>query len=113
MRSLVDAPFNHVSLNLYRDENDSVAPHGDSVARLVEGQPIGILSLGEARRMSIRTRREPAHARNLQLEPGSVLIMSYESQLTHEHGIPKQTRRCGPRISLAFRCYRDLQMPAG
>lgn len=105
MRSLVSAPFNSVGLNLYRDQNDSVAPHGDKVEKLAVGQPIVVLSLGETRRMSIRARHDPGRVRHIDLEPGSVLVMSYESQLTHEHGIPKLTARCGPRISLAFRCF--------
>jgi alkylated DNA repair dioxygenase AlkB len=105
MRSLVSAPFNSVGLNLYRDQNDSVAPHGDKVEKLAAGQPIAVLSLGETRRMSIRPRRDPGRVRHIDLEAGSVLVMSYESQLTHEHGIPKLTARCGPRISLAFRCF--------
>ncbi|RFU49188.1 alpha-ketoglutarate-dependent dioxygenase AlkB [Paraburkholderia sp. DHOC27] len=104
VRERVNAPFNHVGLNLYRDEKDSVALHGDKVDKLVQGEPIAILSLGETRRMSIRARHEPVRVRHIDLEAGSVLIMSYESQLTHEHGIPKLTRPCGPRISLAFRC---------
>ena len=105
MRSLVSAPFNGVGLNLYRDENDSVAPHGDKVEKLTIGQPIAVLSLGETRRMSIRPRHDPGRVRHIDLEAGSVLVMSYESQLTHEHGIPKLTARCDPRISLAFRCF--------
>ncbi|MGF6757481.1 alpha-ketoglutarate-dependent dioxygenase AlkB family protein [Paraburkholderia sp. GAS42] len=105
MRSLVSAPFNSVGLNLYRDESDSVAPHGDKVEKLAVGQPIVVLSLGATRRMSIRPRRDPGHVRHVDLEAGSVLVMSYGSQLTHEHGIPKLTAHCGPRISLAFRCF--------
>ncbi|WP_207003644.1 alpha-ketoglutarate-dependent dioxygenase AlkB [Trinickia mobilis] len=105
MRSLVGAPFNHVGLNLYRDENDSVAPHGDKVEKLVIGQPIAVLSLGATRRMSIRPRRDTGRVRHIDLEAGSVLVMSYESQLTHEHGIAKMAQACEPRISLAFRCF--------
>jgi len=105
MRSLVSVPFNSVGLNLYRDQNDSVAPHGDKVEKLAVGQPIAVLSLGDNRRMSIRPRHDPGRVRHIDLEPASVLVMSYESQLTHEHGIPKLAARCGPRISLAFRCF--------
>jgi alkylated DNA repair dioxygenase AlkB len=104
VRSLVGVPFNTVSLNLYRDEKDSVAPHGDKVHKLVADQPIAILSLGAPRRMSLREKKESARNQYLEVEPGSVLIMSYDSQTTHVHGIPKQNRACGPRISLAFRC---------
>ncbi|TDY22040.1 alkylated DNA repair dioxygenase AlkB [Paraburkholderia sp. BL6665CI2N2] len=105
MRSLVGAPFNSVGLNLYRGENDSVAPHGDKVEKLAVGQPIAVLSLGATRRMSIRSRHGPGRVAHIDLEAGSVSVMSYESQLTHEHGIPKMTARCGPRISLAFGCF--------
>ncbi|HEY4295919.1 MAG TPA: alpha-ketoglutarate-dependent dioxygenase AlkB, partial [Paraburkholderia sp.] len=42
---------------------------------------------------------------HVELEPGSCLVMSYASQFTHEHGIPKLTDARGPRISLAFRCF--------
>lgn len=106
MRAVVGAPFNTVGLNLYRDEKDSVAQHSDKVQRLIPGQPIAILSLGDTRRMSIRGLSRSSRVRHIDLEAGSVLVMSYESQLTHEHGIPKLVDKRGPRISLAFRCYQ-------
>jgi len=105
VRSLVGAPFNRVGLNLYRDEYDSVAPHNDKTANLVRGAPIAIVSLGAARRMTIRPKKGPGRAVHVELEPGSCLVMSYASQFTHDHGIPKLGESVGPRISLAFRCY--------
>ena len=36
-------------------------------------------------------------------EPGSVLLMSYETQIHYTHGIPKTKDPVGERISLAFR----------
>jgi alkylated DNA repair dioxygenase AlkB len=44
---------------------------------------------------------------HVELEPGSCLVMSYASQFTHEHGIPKLASASGPRISLAFRCFNE------
>ncbi|MFP3600677.1 alpha-ketoglutarate-dependent dioxygenase AlkB [Paraburkholderia sp. SIMBA_053] len=105
VRSLVGAPFNRVGLNLYRDEHDSVAPHSDKTANLVRGEPIAIVSLGASRRMTVRPKKGPGRAVHVELEPGSCLVMSYASQFTHDHGIPKLNERVGPRISLAFRCY--------
>lgn len=105
VRSLVGAPFNRVGLNLYRDEHDSVAPHNDKTANLVRGAPIAIVSLGAARRMTIRPKKGPGRSVHVELEPGSCLVMSYASQFTHDHGIPKLAESVGPRISLAFRCY--------
>jgi alkylated DNA repair dioxygenase AlkB len=37
------------------------------------------------------------------LEAGSLLVMSWTTQLHYDHGIPKQRVPVGPRISLAFR----------
>jgi alkylated DNA repair dioxygenase AlkB len=107
VRSLLGAPFNRVGLNLYRNGNDSVAPHNDKTEHLVPGQPIAILSLGATRRMSIRPKTGPARPLNLDLEAGSILVMSHASQFTHDHGIPKTAGVEEARISLAFRCFEE------
>ncbi len=104
-RALAGAPFNRVGLNLYRDGNDSVALHSDKTDKLVPAQPIAIVSLGASRRMSIRPKAGSGRIVHIELEPGSCLVMSYASQFTHEHGIPKLGDVSGPRISLAFRCF--------
>lgn len=98
--------FNAVGLNLYRDRHDSVAPHNDRLADLVEGQPIALLSLGVPRRMDIRAKHPPRRLLRLDLEPGSLLVMDYRTQLHYDHGIPKEKAAVGPRISLAFRVRR-------
>ena len=94
--------FNSVGLNLYRDRNDSVAPHNDRLGDLVEGCPIVLLSLGATRRMRIQGKKSRARL-ELDLEAGSLLLMDYETQKHYDHGIPKQRAAVGPRISLAFR----------
>jgi len=96
-------PFNSVGLNYYRDGRDSVAPHNDHLDVLVKRFPIALVSLGSARRMTIRAKEPPRRGRHLDLEPGSLLMMSYATQLHYTHGIPKVTAPVGPRISLAFR----------
>ena len=40
---------------------------------------------------------------HVDLAAGSLLVMSYETQLHYTHGIPKTSGPVGPRISLAFR----------
>ena len=102
----VGAPFNSVGLNLYRDEHDSVAMHNDRLGDLVEGQPIALLSLGGTRRMLIRAKRPPRRQLQVDLEPGSLLLMDYATQLHYDHGIPKERVPAQPRISLAFRVRR-------
>ena len=95
--------FNSVGLNLYRDGNDSVAPHNDRLADLEEGQPIALVSLGATRSMTIRQKKPPRNAIHLDLSAGSLLVMDYSSQIHYDHGIPKERVKLGPRISLAFR----------
>lgn len=99
----VGAPFDSIGLNLYRDRHDSVAPHNDKLADLVRGQPIALLSLGATRRMTIRAKQPPRRVLHVDLEAGSLLLMSWETQLHYDHAIPKQRLPVGPRISLAFR----------
>ncbi len=95
--------FTSVGLNRYRDGRDSVAPHNDHLEELVEGFPIALLSLGATRRMTIRTKAPPRRILHVDLENGSLLMMSYETQLHYTHGVPKVAHRVGERISLAFR----------
>lgn len=100
---LASAPFNSVGLNLYRDGSDSVAPHNDHLDEIVAGQPILLFSLGATRRMTIRSKRRPRRILDIDLEGGSGLIMSYETQRHYDHGIPKVRDAVGARISLALR----------
>jgi alkylated DNA repair dioxygenase AlkB len=103
LREHLSAPFNAVGLNYYRDGNDSVAPHNDKLHSLVPAQPIALLSLGAPRRMAIRAKVPPARSMHIDLEPGSLLVMSHASQLHYLHGIAKTREPVGPRISLAYR----------
>lgn len=96
-------PFNSVGLNLYRDGRDSVAPHNDHLYEIVEGHPIALISLGATRLMTIRSKSRPRRVLDLDLEDGSLLLMSYETQLHYDHGIPKTRAAIGARISLALR----------
>lgn len=99
--------FNSVGLNLYRDGNDSVAPHNDHLYEIVANHPIALVSLGATRRMTIRS-KAPARGKlrrvfDIDLEAGSLLVMSYQTQLHYDHGVPKAKGAVGPRISVALR----------
>jgi len=53
--------------------------------------------------MTIRAKAAPRRVIHVDLAAGSLLVMSYETQLHYTHGVPKTNERVGPRISLAFR----------
>jgi alkylated DNA repair dioxygenase AlkB len=97
------APFNSIGLNFYRDGNDSVAPHNDRLQDLVKGEPIALLSLGGTRRMLIRSKQPGDPAVPIDLEAGSLLVMSWSSQLHYTHGVAKTRATVDPRISVALR----------
>ncbi len=105
-----ETPFNSVGLNFYRDGRDSVAPHNDHLYEIVAAYPIALISLGATRLMTIRSKAPLDSARgklrrvfDLDLEAGSLLLMSYETQRHYDHGIPKTHAAVGPRISVALR----------
>jgi len=102
----VGAPFNSVGLNLYRDGRDSVAPHNDHLSELQKGFPIALVSLGSARRMTVRAKQPPRRVIHVDLEPGSLLVMGYATQIHYTHAVPKTSEPVGERISLAFRVKR-------
>jgi alkylated DNA repair dioxygenase AlkB len=95
--------FNSVGMNLYRDGHDSVAPHNDHLNEIIDGFPIALLSLGATRLMTIRSKAKPRRNFDTELEPGSLLVMSYRTQFNYDHGIPKTAAQVGSRISVAFR----------
>jgi alkylated DNA repair dioxygenase AlkB len=93
--------FTSVGANLYRDGSDSVAWHGDRVARDLPEATIAIVSLGFARPFRLRPK---GGGRSLSLLPGSgdLLVMGGSCQRTWDHAVPK-VRQAGPRISVQFR----------
>lgn len=113
VRAEVGHPFNAVGLNYYRDGRDSVAPHNDKLDSLVPGHPIALLSLGATRRMTIRAKAPPRAAIHVDLEAGSLLVMSHLSQSHYDHGIPKTRDDVPPRMSLAFRVRRERSVSFG
>ena len=95
-------PFVTAGLCLYRDGSDSVAWHGDNIGRSsTEDTMVAILSLGEARRLSLRPRAGGASI-SFPVGHGDLLVMGGSCQRTWEHAVPK-TAHAGPRISVQFR----------
>ncbi|HJZ78615.1 MAG TPA: alpha-ketoglutarate-dependent dioxygenase AlkB [Vicinamibacterales bacterium] len=109
----LDVPFNSVGLNLYRDGRDSVAPHNDHLNEIRKGFPIALVSLGATRRMTIRAKAEPRRLIHIDLEPGSLFVMDYATQLHYTHGVPKTDDAVGERISLAFRVRKAVAVADG
>lgn len=106
VETLLGERFTNVSLNYYRDGRDSVAWHSDHIEELAPDPTIALLSLGSTRRMMVRTKARPRRTHAIDLEVGSLFVMSGRSQEFWEHTIPKSPRPVDARISIAFRPYR-------
>ena len=99
--------FTSVSVQYYRDQNDSVAWHSDHTEDLIDLPVIALLSLGGVREMQVRTKAPPRRTLRCDLDPGSLFVMSGRAQDYYEHHIPKLKRPTRPRISVALRQNRE------
>ncbi len=93
--------LDQVSAGWYRDGNDSVAFHGDRIARDRAEAIVATVSLGGARRFLIRP-KSGGESRSFSLGHGDLVVMGGSCQRTWEHAVPK-TRSAEPRIALMFR----------
>ena len=94
--------FDSMGVNLYRDGRDSVAWHGDRIAREIAEPLVAIVSIGEPRRFLLRPKAKGGEVRRLLLGRGELLVTGGATQRAWEHSVPK-VKAAGPRMSLTFR----------
>jgi len=93
--------FTRTSLAYYRDGRDSVAWHGDYVARNMEQALAATVSLGGPRRFLLRP-KGGGKSLALSLGSGDLLVMGGTIQRTWDHAVPK-VKHAAPRIAVMFR----------
>ena len=93
--------MDQVSAGWYRDGNDSVAYHGDRIARERPRSIVATVSLGGTRRFLIRP-KGGGETHSFSLGHGDLVVMGGSCQRTWEHTIPKVSS-AEPRIALMFR----------
>lgn len=91
----------HLTLAYYRDGRDSVAMHGDRVARNLPEALVATVSLGEPRRFLLRS-NDTGRSLAFSLGWGDLMVMGGACQRTWKHGVPKAVH-AGPRVVLMFR----------
>ena len=95
--------FVNISLGYYRDGRDSVAFHGDRIARTLPSALVATVSVGASRRFLMRP---TGGGRSLafNLGHGDLLVMGGSCQRTWQHAIPKCRGLGGQeRIAIMFR----------
>lgn len=93
--------FERVSLALYRDGRDSVAWHGDYVARRLPDALVATVSVGAPRRFLLRP-HGGGRSFACSVGWGDLLVMGGTCQRTYQHSVPK-VARAEPRIAIMFR----------
>ncbi len=97
-----DCRFNACLLNLYHSGAEGMAWHSDGERELVQGASIGSISLGAERRFSFKHKRSNEIV-SMNLQHGSLLVMSGKTQQNWLHRLPPTTHVREPRINLTFR----------
>jgi alkylated DNA repair dioxygenase AlkB len=93
--------FTQIGVNLYRGGADSVAWHGDRVARELPEATVALVSLGAVRPFRLRPTGGGVSVL-YRPGPGDLLVMGGSCQRTWQHSVPKCSG-VGPRISVQFR----------
>jgi alkylated DNA repair dioxygenase AlkB len=95
--------FNSVLLNFYRNGQDSMGWHRDNEKELGTNPVIVSVSFGAIRKFQFRHYKDQKNIISLELEHGSLLLMSGSTQSNWQHRLPKSSIMNGPRINLTFR----------
>lgn len=98
----VDASFNSVLLNRYRNGNDSISWHTDAEKELGKNPVIASVNFGATREFQLKHINTNEKI-SIELSHGSLLIMMGELQHFWKHQIPKTKKTVGERINLTFR----------
>jgi alkylated DNA repair dioxygenase AlkB len=93
--------LDRITCNLYRDGNDSVAWHGDRIARDLPQATVAVVSLGEPRPFRLRP-RGGGSSLSWPAGRGDLIVMGGSCQRTCDHSVPK-VASAGPRIAVMFR----------
>lgn len=104
VEKISDCTFNSVLLNRYRHGQDSMGWHQDNEMELGDKPTIASVSLGAGRQFQMQHKFDKSLRRlNFELEHGSLLIMSGDTQRYWQHQVPKTKKDIGQRINLTFR----------
>lgn len=98
--------FNACLLNLYPSGNEGMSWHTDNEIELVKGAAIASVSLGATRRFDFKHKSINQKVQ-VQLDHGSLLIMSGTTQQNWLHQLPKSKKVTTPRINLTYRLMRE------
>lgn len=109
INTTLNANYNGVLVNRYVDGNNYISDHYDSENGLDQMAGVAIVSYGKTRTMRFKPRTNAPHGcrmHTVPLEHNTLVAMQGAAfQNTWTHGIPKEKKVTGERISLTFRVH--------
>jgi alkylated DNA repair dioxygenase AlkB len=99
--------FDSCLVNLYRDGNDAVAWHGDTVRKTLLDPLVVTISLGASRRFLVRRRGGGPVLKEYAPGHGDLMVMGGAMQHEFEHTVPRQRSASGARMSVTMRHSRQ------
>lgn len=95
--------FDSCLINLYRDGNDAVAWHRDSVGRSMRNPLVATVSLGARRSFLVRPSKGGAIVRRFKPGEGDLMVMGGAMQHDWHHTVPREKSASGARMSITLR----------
>jgi len=99
--------FDSCWMNLYRDGNDAVAWHGDTIRKALRRPMVVTISLGSSRRFLVRRKGGGPVLKEYAPGQGDLMVMGGRLQHDYDHAVPRDPRASGARISVTMRHSRE------
>ena len=101
--------FDSCLVNLYRDGNDAVAWHGDTVRKRLRDPLVATVSLGARRSFLLKPLAGGPVARRYRPGEGDLIVMGGACQHDWVHTVPREKTASGARMSVTLRHSRPGQ----
>jgi alkylated DNA repair dioxygenase AlkB len=95
--------FDSCFVNLYRDGNDAVAWHADTVRKVMTNPMVVTVSLGARRAFLVRPAGGGAVVRRYNPGEGDLIVMGGAMQHDWHHTVPREKSASGARMSVTLR----------
>jgi alkylated DNA repair dioxygenase AlkB len=98
-----DIVFDSCFINLYRDGNDAVAWHADTVRKKMTDPMVATISLGARRSFLVRPAGGGPVVRRYNPGEGDLIVMGGAMQHHWHHAVPREKSASGARMSVTLR----------
>jgi alkylated DNA repair dioxygenase AlkB len=103
LNSRYGVQFDSCLINLYRDGNDAVAWHADTVRKKLTNPMVATISLGARRSFLVRPAGGGGVVRRYNPGEGDLIVMGGAMQHDWHHTVPREKSASGARMSVTLR----------